>query len=134
MVSLRKERGMTQADVAQAMGTTRSAVASLEKRLLSGACVSEFALKKYAAAVDLTNERTGKPGKTRYGIFPDPEAAIAEAVHTSACEGRTVPPEEINNLRKVVRGEISREELIRKYVDEALAKQEARDRKRKRKG
>lgn len=69
-----------------------------------------------------------KPRKTHYGIFPSAEAAIAEAVHSSACEGRTVPPEEIENLRKVVRGEISREELIEQYVAEALAKQEARDR------
>ena len=66
--------------------------------------------------------------QARYGIFPDAEAAIAAAVHSSACEGRTVPSNEIEDLRRVVRGEISREELIKKYVDEALAEQEARDR------
>ena len=64
----------------------------------------------------------------RYGIFSDAEAAIAAAVHSSACEGRTVPSNEIEDLRRVVRGEISREGLIKKYVDEALAEQEARKR------
>ena len=62
------------------------------------------------------------------GFFPTAEAAIAAAVHTSACEGRTVPANEVEDLWKMVRGEISRQDLIKKYVAEALAKQEARDR------
>lgn len=64
----------------------------------------------------------------RYGIFPSAEAAIAEALHTSACEGRTVPANEVEDLWKVVRGEISRQDLIKKYVAEALAKEEALER------
>lgn len=98
----RRERDVMQAEAARAKTATPSAVARFEKQ----------------------------PGKARYGIFPDAEAAIAAAVHSSACEGRTVPPEEIENLKKVIRGEISREELIRKCVDEARAKQEARGRVR----
>lgn len=72
-------------------------------------------------------ELTLKPAKQRYGIFPSAEAAIAAAVHTSACEGRTVPANEVEDLWKMVRGEISRQDLIKKYVAEALVKQEARD-------
>lgn len=96
----RRERDVTQAEAARAKTATPSAVARLEKQ----------------------------PVQARNGIFPDAEAAIAAAVHSSACEGRTVPSNEIEDLRRVVRGEISREELIKKYVDEALAEQEARDR------
>lgn len=70
---------------------------------------------------------TRKQVKQRYGIVPGAEAAIAAAVHTSACEGRTVPAEEVEDLWKLVRGEVSREELIKKYVAEALAKQKARE-------
>ncbi len=73
-------------------------------------------------------ELTLKPVKQQYGIFPSAEAAIAAAVHTSACEGRTVPANEVEDLWKIIRGEISRQDLINKYVAEAFAKQEARDR------
>ena len=96
----RRERDVLQAEAARAKTATPSAVARFEKQ----------------------------PGKARYGIFPDAEAAIAAAVHSSACEGRMVPPDEIEDLRRVVRGEISREDLVKKYVDEAHAEQEARDR------
>ena len=78
-------------------------------------------------AIGLSIELTLKPAKQRYGIFPSAEAAIAAAVHTSACEGRTVPANEVEGLWKMVRGEISRQDLIKKYVAEALVKQEARD-------
>ena len=96
MVFYRKEHGLSQTEVARAIG--------------------------------LSSELTLKPVKQRYGIFPTAEAAIAAAVHTSACEGRTVPANEVEDLWKMVRGEISRQDLIKKYVAVALAKQEARDR------
>lgn len=127
MVFYRKEHGLSQTEVARAMATTQSAVARLEKRLL-GADVTLSALQRYAEAIGLSIELTLKPVKQRYGIFPTAEAAIAAAVHTSACEGRTVPANEVEDLWKMVRGEISRQDLIKKYVAEALAKQEARDR------
>ena len=123
MVFYRKEHGLSQTEVARAMATTQSVVARLEKRLLTGS-----ALQRYAEAIGLSIELTLKPVKQRYGFFPTAEAAIAAAVHTSACEGRTVPANEVEDLWKMVRGEISRQDLIKKYVAEALAKQEARDR------
>ncbi len=128
MVFYRKEHGLSQTEVARAMATTQSAVARLEKRLLTGADVTLSALLRYAEAIGLSIELTLKPVKQRYGIFPSAESAIAAAVHTSACEGRTVPANEVEDLWKMVRGEISRQDLIKKYVAEALAKQEARDR------
>ena len=127
MVFYRKEHGLSQTEVARAMAT-QSAVARLEKRLLTGADVTLSALQRYAEAIGLSIELTLKPVKQRYGFFPTAEAAIAAAVHTSACEGRTVPANEVEDLWKMVRGEISRQDLIKKYVAEALAKQEARDR------
>ena len=127
MVFYRKERGLSQTEVARAMGTTQSAVARLEKRLLRGADVTLSALERYAGAIGLSIEWTLQPVKQPYGIFPDAEAAVAAALHTSACEGRTVPANEVEDLWKIVRGEISRKDLIKKYVAEALAKQEARD-------
>lgn len=128
MVFYRKEHGLSQTEVARSMATTQSAVARLEKRLLTGADVTLSALQRYAGAIGLSIELTLKPVKQRYGIFPSAESAIAAAVHTSACEGRTVPANEVEDLWKMVRGEISRQDLIKKYVAEALAKQEARDR------
>lgn len=128
MVFYKKEHGLSQTEVARAMATTQSAVARLDERLLTGADVTLSALQRYAGEIGLNTELTLKPFKQRYGIFPSAEAAIAAAVHTSACEGRTVPINEVEDLRKIVRGEISRQDLIKKYVAEALAKQDARDR------
>ena len=129
MVFYRKEHGLSQTEVARAMATTQSAVARLEKRLLTRRQTSPYLLSNgMRKAIGLSIELTLKPVKQRYGIFPTAEAAIAAAVHTSACEGRTVPANEVEDLWKMVRGEISRQDLIKKYVAEALAKQEARDR------
>ncbi len=99
MVSSEKEHGLPQAEALRETAATPS-TAPLEKRSAG----------------------------ERYGIFPSVEAAIAEAVHTSACEGRTVPDNEIEDLWKVARGEMSRQDLIKKYVAEALAKQDALER------
>lgn len=97
MVFYRKEHGLSQTEVARAMATTQSAVARLEKRLLTGADVTLSALQRYAEAIGLSIELTLKPVKQRYGFFPTAEAAIAAAVHTSACEGRTVPANEVED-------------------------------------
>lgn len=86
MVFYRKEHGLSQTEVARAMATTQSAVARLEKRLLTGADVTLSALQRYAGAIGLSIELTLKPVKKRYGIFPSAEAAIAAAVHTSATD------------------------------------------------
>ena len=45
MVFYRKEHGLSQTEVARAMATTQSAVARLEKRLLTGADVTLSALQ-----------------------------------------------------------------------------------------
>ena len=84
MVFYRKEHGLSQTEVARAMATTQSAVARLEKRLLTGADVTLSALQRYAEAIGLSIELTLKPVKQRYGIFPTAEAAIAAAVHRHA--------------------------------------------------
>lgn len=128
MVYYRKGHGLTQAEVARAMATTQSAVARLEKRLLEGVDVTLSALERYAAAVGLSIEWTLKPVQARYGIYPSAEDAIDAAVFSSACEGLQTPPEEIENLRKVARGELSGEDLIKRYISEAVAKQETLNR------
>lgn len=128
MVFYRKEHGMTQLEVARAMATSQPAIARLEKRLLEGADVSVSVLERYAAAIGLAIEWSLKPVKARYGIYPSAEAAIAAAVFSSACEGLATPSNEIENLRRVARGEISGEDLIKQYIAEAIAKQKERDR------
>ena len=75
-----------------------------------------------------SSDLTLKPVQARYGIYPSAEDAIDAAVFSSACEGLETPPEEIENLRKVARGEISGEDLIKQYMAEAAAKQEALNR------
>ena len=47
MVFYRKEHGLSQTEVARAMATTQSAVARLEKRLLTGADVTLSALQRF---------------------------------------------------------------------------------------
>lgn len=61
MVSYRKELGMTQADVACTMGTSRATVSQLEKKLLDGADVSLSKMVRYAAAANRFRKRTPKP-------------------------------------------------------------------------
>ena len=56
MVFYRKEHGLSQTEVARAMATTQSAVARLEKRLLTGADVTLSALQRYAEAIGLSIE------------------------------------------------------------------------------
>ena len=53
LVFFRKNAGLTQADVATAMSITQSAVARLEKRLLSDADVTLKTLERYAEAVGI---------------------------------------------------------------------------------
>lgn len=112
---------MTQSDVARAMSTTQSAIARLEKRMLGGADITVSVLQRYASVVGLAIEWKLKPIKSHYGIFDNADDAIAFAVHSSACEGLTTPQSDIENLKKVARGEISGDELIKRYIAEALA-------------
>ena len=124
IVFFRKEHGLTQADVARAMCTTQSAVAHLEKRLLNGADITLSVLECYAAAVGVSIQWTLKPLESHYGIFSSAEDAITFAVHSSACEGLATPTRDIENLKKVARGEISGQALIEQYIAEALAKKD----------
>lgn len=66
-----------------------------------------------------------RPSKKRFGFYESAEEALASVVHSSLCEGLVTPPEDIENLLRVARGEITTEELIRRYIDEALAKKDA---------
>ena len=111
MVSYRKKHGITQSDVAHAMLISQPAVARLEQRLSNGADVTLSVLERYAAAVGLAIEWTLNPLKPRYGIFRNAQDAVAFAVHSSACEGLETPQSDIENLKRVARGEISGQEL-----------------------
>lgn len=51
ILAARAEAGMTQADIAAKMGTSQSAVARLEARLMKGDLPSMNSLKRYAAAL-----------------------------------------------------------------------------------
>ena len=53
IVEYRKNKKMTQAEVAIKMATTQSAVARLEKRLLNGEDVMLSALQRYSSALGL---------------------------------------------------------------------------------
>lgn len=66
--------------------------------------------------------------KENQGLFENSDEAIAFAVHSSACEDLTTPPEDIENLRKLSTGEISFDALIKKYIDEAI--EESRTKKK----
>ena len=70
MVFYRKEHGLSQTEVARAMATTQSAVARLEKRLLTGADVTLSALQRYAEAIGLSIELTLNAGQTTIRNFP----------------------------------------------------------------
>ena len=61
-----------------------------------------------------------KPKLRKAGLFATAEDAIKFAVHASACEGQTTPPEDIDNLWRLARGEISADELIQQFIAEAL--------------
>ena len=124
MVSYRKKHGITQSDDAHTMLISQPAVARLEQRLSNGADVTLSVLERYAAAVGLAIEWTLNPLKPRYGIFRNAQDAVAFAVHSSACEGLETPQSDIENLKRVARGEISGQELIDQYIAEALAKKD----------
>ena len=104
LVFFRKNAGLTQADIATAMSITQSAVARLEKRLLSDADVTLKTLERYAEAVGI-----------RMHVDFEPKAHKA-----SACEGMTTPSEDIDNLWRLARGEISADTLIQQYISEAI--------------
>ena len=105
LVFFRKNAGLTQADIATAMSITQSAVARLEKRLLSD---SDVTLK------------TLEPKAHKAGVFSTAAEAINFAIHSSACEGMTTPSEDIDNLWRLARGEISADTLIQQYISEAI--------------
>lgn len=122
LVALRKEKGLAQADVARALSVSRSTVTRLEKRLLTGRDVPISSVERYEAAVGACAARERKAVKKDFGFYESAEEALASVVHSSLCEGLVTPPEDIENLLKVARGEITTEELIRHYIEEALAK------------
>ncbi len=124
MVSFRKEQGLTQADVAQKMNTTQSAVARLEKSLLGDSNVTLSAIERYSDAIGLSIHWTLKPKKTRYGIFATAEDAVDFAVHSSACDDLKTPKRDIEKLKRVARGEISTDKLIEHFIEKALEKKE----------
>ena len=120
LVFYRKDSGLTQSDVAIAMSITQSAVARLEQRLLSDADVTFKTLERYADALGISIHLGFKPKTPKKGLFASAKEVIEFAVHSSACEGMTTPPEDIENLWRLARGEISAEALINKYIDEAI--------------
>ena len=111
LVFFRKNAGLTQADIATAMSITQSAVARLEKRLLSDSDVTLKTLERYAEAVGI---------RMHVDFEPKAHKAINFAIHSSACEGMTTPSEDIDNLWRLARGEISADTLIQQYISEAI--------------
>ena len=112
LVARRKEKGLAQADVARAMSVSRSTVTRLEKRLLTGLDVSDSSVQRYEAAVGACASGKRKRPQNRFGFYESAEEALASVVHSNLCEGLVTPPEDIENLLKVARGEITTEELI----------------------
>jgi len=120
LVFFRKNAGLTQADIATAMSITQSAVARLEKRLLSDSDVTLKTLERYAEAVGIRMHVDFEPKAHKAGVFSTAAEAINFAIHSSACEGMTTPSEDIDNLWRLARGEISADSLIQQYISEAI--------------
>lgn len=120
LVFFRKNAGLTQADIATAMSITQSAVARLEKRLLSDSDVTLKTLERYAEAVGIRMHVDFEPKAHKAGVFSTAAEAINFAIHSSACEGMTTPSEDIDNLWRLARGEISAHTLIQQYISEAI--------------
>lgn len=120
LVHFRQESGLTQKDVAAAMSITQSAVARLEKRLMREEDITVTSLERYAEAVGVQMNISFEHKHRKSGLFATAEDAIKFAVHSSACEGMTTPPEDIENLRRLARGEISADALIQQYIAEAI--------------
>ena len=72
LVFFRKNAGLTQADVATAMSITQSAVARLEKRLLSDADVTLKTLERYAEAVGIRMHVDFEPKAHKGKLFKNP--------------------------------------------------------------
>lgn len=120
LVTYRKKTGLTQRDIAAAMSVTQSAVARLENRLLSDADVTLKTLERYAEAVGVRMHVDFEPQSRKSGLFATAAEAIQFAVHSSACEGMTTPREDVDNLWRLARGEISADALIQQYISEAI--------------
>lgn len=127
LVSYRQKKGFTKKDVALAMDLSEDAVEQLEQAFLERGDVSIKTLEGYCEAVGLSVNLTFEPRRDRRGLFPNAAEAIKFAVHSSACEGMTTPDEDIKNLWRLARKEITADELMRQYIAEALAE----DRKRR---
>lgn len=121
LVSYRQKKGFTQKDVALAMDLSEDAVEQLEQAFLERGDVSIKTLEGYCEAVGLSVNLTFEPRRDRRGLFPNAAEAIKFAVHSSACEGMTTPDEDIRNLWRLARKEITADELMRQYIAEALA-------------
>ena len=68
IVEYRKNKKMTQAEVAIKMATTQSAVARLEKRLLNGEDVMLSALQRYSSALGLDLQWAIRPKNGRWEL------------------------------------------------------------------
>lgn len=121
LVSFRQKNGFTQKDVALAMDLSEAAVEQLEQALLERGDVSIKTLEGYCEAVGVSVNLTFERRRDRRGLFPNAAEAIKFAVHSSACEGMTTPDEDIKNLWRLARKEITADELMRQYIAEALA-------------
>ncbi len=125
LVSFRQKKGFTQKDVALAMDISEEAVEELEKKMLDHDDVSHETLEAYREAVGLPMHPSFEAGRKGSGLFDSAADAIKFAVHSSACEGMTTSDEEIKNLWRLARNEITADELIKQYIDEAIAEDRA---------
>lgn len=125
LVSFRQKKGFTQKDVALAMDSSEEAVEQLEQRLLDHDDVDLQSLEAYREAVGLPMHHSVESGRKCSGLFDNAADAIKFAVHSSACEGMTTSDEDIKNLWRLARNEITANELIKQYIAEAIAEDRA---------
>lgn len=103
------------------MGISQDAVEQLEQRLLDHDDVSLETLEACREAVGLPLNLSFESGRKGRSLFDSAADAIKFAVHSSACEGMTTPDEDIKNLWRLARNEITADELIKQYIAEAIA-------------
>lgn len=66
-----------------------------------------------------------QPERKGNRLFDSAANVIKFAVHASACEGMTTSDEDIKNLWRLARNEITADELIKRYIEEAIAEDRA---------
>lgn len=118
LIKQRKARGLSQEDIALRMSTTQSAIARLERKLLHGESVSTKSLNDYSRILGGAVQYEFKPVAPHPSI-PNMANIIDQVDYTLSVEDMPLTPRERRNLERVGRGEISLDQLLAQYVQEA---------------